>query len=178
MNYNYSRKNSYSRAEYLFAGELGNVSERFICQGEQDERIHERESVGQIVREMECMPDIIEHIEIEAEIYQPEKKHICNLFSYRYALAEKIERDEYYCRHSAIDIGKNIGSAASYCGRDACEVICKKVEYLEIRLDCFWPCSARCGAALENEIDGEKRERNESRACNARKSKRYSVRQE
>ena len=178
MDYNYSRKNSYSRAEYLFAGELGNVSERLICHGEQDERIHERESVGQIVREMECMPDIIEHIEIEAEIYQPEKKHVCNLFSYGYALAEKIERDEYYCRHSAIDIGKNIGSAASYCGRDACEVICKEVEYLEIRLDGLGPCSARRGAALENEIDGDKRERNESRACNARKSKRYSVRQE
>lgn len=81
---------------------------------------------------MECMPDIIEHIEIEAEIYKPEKKHIGYFFSYRYALAEKIERDKYYCRHSAIDIGKNIGSAASYCGRDACEVICEEVEDLEI----------------------------------------------
>ena len=28
---------------------------------------------------METMPDIVEHIEIEAEIYQPEQKHICNL---------------------------------------------------------------------------------------------------
>ena len=108
------------------------MSERLICHGEQDERIHERESVGQIVREVECVPNIIEHIEIEAEIYKPEKKHICYLFSYGYAFAEKIERDKYYRCHSAIDIGKNIGSAASYCGSDACKMICEEVEYLEI----------------------------------------------
>ena len=81
---------------------------------------------------MKCVPNIIEHIEIEAEIYKPEKKHICYLFSYGYAFAEKIERDKYYRCHSAIDIGKNIGSAASYCWSDACKMICEKVEYLEI----------------------------------------------
>ena len=77
---------------------------------------------------MEAVPDIIENIDVEAEIKNSEKRYIGNLFSERNGFCEKIERNKKNGCDSAVNIGQNIVAAAANGGLNACKVVCEKIK--------------------------------------------------
>ena len=81
---------------------------------------------------MESVPNEVKEVYGKAEIEHSKKRGCRNLLSARNFISEEIERNEHYGEKSAINIRHNIASAASDRRFGRGQMVCDKVENIEI----------------------------------------------
>ena len=95
------------------------------------------------------MNNIIEIIKVESEEENSEQNNMCRTLPGLNFIAENIERNEHNGDDSAINIRKNILTAASDCRFKRGKMVRKKIKNIVIELVITRECARRCGASLE-----------------------------
>ena len=74
------------------------------------------------------MPDIVGNIKVEAEIQYAQKRKSSDLFFFGDSFCKEEKRYKDKSENAAINVGKNIITAASDCSFKGGKMICKKVK--------------------------------------------------
>ena len=77
---------------------------------------------------METVPNVVQEVNIEAEIQQSEQKNICNLFFYAYLSRIEIKHAENQREYTAVNVGQNVIAAASYSCLGAGEMVSEEIK--------------------------------------------------
>ena len=108
--------------------EIRDYGQVIMSKGREGHQIH----LISIIGEVEGVPDIVGNIKVEAEIQYAQKRKSSDLFFFGDSFCKEEKRYKDKSENAAINVGKNIITAASDCGSQTCKMVCKEIIKIEI----------------------------------------------
>ena len=145
-------------SQEVSGGQFPQFRDRAEGQGQQEEDVDEGLAIGQIVREMEPVPDVVEGIEVERDGQHRDEQDGGDFLFQRDGLHIEVQDDQHQRPDAAEDVRQDHVAARADGGLKVAEMVRQEVEEVEVALELFRERAGGGGAGLQGEIGGQQRE--------------------